>query len=456
MANWELQLVHAVMTTGELRKVIKAGIGPSVFGTVEGRAAFDWLLAYSQRPEHFGEVASPQLFRENFPTIELPQPMQSLHALVEKVKEDRLTRQLHEVLKSAFEGDTSVDVSPYACLAALGEKIRTLNATAASSVKVMDFAEEAHDVLLTRYNSAQEIGGITGIPWPWREFAEKVGGIEPSSMNLLIGVPKAGKTWIALFVMAMMWEMFGRRVLIFSREMSLEQLYARLACILARLDYDDWKHARFTREQKDVFFGTLAALKAERLAGDSRRRLIITKGLTNNTAQSLEALRALIDDLEPDAVFLDSAYQMAEDRDWKTLAKLTSGVMSLVADTPVAAIVTIQDNERKVLDGKQGRGTSTVAMTPTWIQDCHFAAKVINNDNGFVTIQPIAAREGFVRSAGFRIKFNPASNMAFHDWKPEKYSGEEGDPQVPAAPAAPAGGRFFAGPPTRTGSTILK
>ena len=455
MANWELQLIRSIIDTKDLRKAIKAGISSEVFGTVEARASFDWLLGYSLRPEHHGEVASIQLFNDSFRTIELPTPLQTTRALVEKVKEDHLNRKLHELLASAMSGENGVDTNPYGCLAELSDKVRSLHATAAASVKCMDFAEEAHDVLTLKYNTAQAAGGVIGTPWPWPEFTAKIGGMEASSMNLLIGIPKAGKTWIALYVVAKMWELYNRRVLIFSREMSTEQLYARLACILTGLNYEKWRSAAFTPEEHRMFFGVLAAFKEDRASDFERRRIVVTKGLTNNTAQSLETLRALIDDLEPDIVFLDSAYQMSEDRDWKTLAKLTSGVMGIVSDTPVAALVTIQDNERKVRDGKQGRGTSTVAMTPTWIQDCHLAIKVINNDNGYVSLQPIAGREGAFRSAGCRINFKPAEDMSFLDWKPEKLSDDEGDPNQPTV-ATPQPGRIFNTPPVRSGTTVLR
>lgn len=455
MPNWELQLIRSIIETKNLRKTVKAGISSEIFGTVEAKAAFDWLLAYSMRPEHHGEIASLAMFKEVFRTIDLPEPLQSHHALIEKVKEDHLNRKLHEIVAGVYEGDNGIDVNPYGCLAMLSDKVRALHATAAASVQCTDFAEEALDVLALKYTSAEQAGGVIGTPWPWPEFTEKIGGVEPSSMNLLIGIPKAGKTWIALYIVAKMWELYNRRVLIFSREMSVTQLYARLACILTGLNYEKWRKASFTPEEHAMFFGVLAAFKADRASDFERRRMIITKGLTNNVTQSLETLRALIDDLEPDIVFLDSAYQMSEDRDWKTLAKLTSGVMGIVSDTPVAALVTIQDNERKVREGKQGRGTSTVAMTPTWIQDCHLAIKVVNNDNGYVSLVPIAGREGAFRSAACRIHFSPADNMSFADWKAEKLSDEEGDPNQPS-PQAPPPGRIFGGPPTRSGTTVLR
>lgn len=455
MANWELQLIKSIIETKGLRKAVKAGIGPAVFGTTEARASFDYLLAYAARPEHAGEVASEEMFREAFRTVELPAPLQSFEALVEKVKEDHLCRRLHATVASLMEGENSIDNNPYGALMAATEAFRELHASAASVVKVTDFAEEAHDVLSLKYNTAHVAGGCSGMPWPWPELTEKIGGIEPSSMNLLIGIPKAGKTWVALYILGKLWELQARRCLIFSREMSLEQLYARLACIISGMSYTKWQRASFTVEEHALFFAVLEGIKEERLLPGIRRRLVITKGLTNNTTQSLETLRALIDDIEPDVLFLDSAYQLSEDRDWKTLAKLTSGVLQLVSDYPIAGFVTIQDNERKVREGKQGRGTATVAMTPTWMQDCHLAIKVINNDNGYLTLQPIAGRESFVRNGAIRIRFSPADDMGFADYNAETLSDSEGSTDKEPSRPAHVEGRSFS-PPTRSGSSVLK
>lgn len=454
MANWELQLIRSIIDNKGLRKATKAGISAAVFDTAEGKAAFNYLLSYAARPEHAGEVASVELFHETFRTVDLPAPLQSLDALVEKVKEDNLRLKLHATVATLLEGEHSIDANPYGALAVGTELFRELHATAAAAIKVTDFAEEAEDVLMQQYSTAHLAGGVSGMPWPWQELTDKIGGIELYSMNLFIGIPKAGKTWVVLYILAKLWELQSRRILIFSREMSVSQLYARLACILTGLSYDKWRRSAFSTEEHAIFFAVLRGIKEERLLPGIRRRLVVTKGLTNNVAQSLESLRALIDDLEPDVLFLDSAYQLAEDRDWKILAKLTSGVLGIVSDYPIAGMITIQDNERKVREGKQGRGTATVAMTPTWMQDCHLAIKVVNNDNGFITLQPIAGREQFVRNAAIRINFDPAANMSFADYNAETLSDAEG--AVGTEAAQPQGqGRLF-GPPSRSGSSVMR
>ncbi len=92
---------------------------------------------------------------------------------------------------------------------------------------------------------------ITGCPTGFTDLDDKTAGLQPSDLIVIAGRPGMGKTSFALNV-AENAALLGRKVGVFSLEMSRDQLVQRLLCSLARVDLSrlrrgylsdrDWKH----------------------------------------------------------------------------------------------------------------------------------------------------------------------------------------------------------------------
>ncbi len=94
------------------------------------------------------------------------------------------------------------------------------------------------DVDLISKRSMQS-GGLTGITTGFKELDNKLGGLQKSDLIILAARPGMGKTAFALNVGMNAAEKGGASVLVFSMEMSKEQLGQRLIAMRANVDMED-------------------------------------------------------------------------------------------------------------------------------------------------------------------------------------------------------------------------
>lgn len=101
-------------------------------------------------------------------------------------------------------------------------------------------AESIKALLKSVFSSLDErfkaAGGITGVPSGFTDLDEKLAGFQPGELTVLAARPAMGKTSFALSIARNAAVTNGFPVLLFSLEMSSEQLAERLLCSEAKVD----------------------------------------------------------------------------------------------------------------------------------------------------------------------------------------------------------------------------
>ena len=103
-----------------------------------------------------------------------------------------------------------------------------------TSIKDVMFADV--DIISKR---SMENGSLTGVPTGFRDLDNKLGGLQKSDLIIVAARPGMGKTAFALNVAMNAAEKGGAHVLVFSMEMSKEQLGQRLISMRANVDMED-------------------------------------------------------------------------------------------------------------------------------------------------------------------------------------------------------------------------
>jgi replicative DNA helicase len=145
---------------------------------------------------------------------------------------------LRKVIKTAsdlsstiYEGDTPID----ALLDMAEKKIFDIS----SNRNTEDFSH-IHDVLLTSIEKIEDIfhsgGKVTGVSTGFADFDNKTAGLQPSDLILIAARPSMGKTAFALNIAQYAAVRQNVPTVIFSLEMSKEQLVNRLLCSEAMID----------------------------------------------------------------------------------------------------------------------------------------------------------------------------------------------------------------------------
>ena len=146
----------------------------------------------------------------------------------------RLIQASEEIRESCFDQkDTSEDIMDDAekKIFAIAESGQKRDYTSIKDVMFTDM-----DIISKR---SMESGSLTGVTSGFRDLDNKLGGFQKSDLIIVAARPGMGKTAFALNVALNAAEKGGANVLIFSMEMSKEQLGQRLIAMKANVDMED-------------------------------------------------------------------------------------------------------------------------------------------------------------------------------------------------------------------------
>jgi replicative DNA helicase len=109
-----------------------------------------------------------------------------------------------------------------------------------AEVRQLNPIHKVADLLEDSIHRIEEIikshAGYTGVPTGYKRLDEMLSGLQPSDMIVLAARPSVGKTAFALNVAAHIAVQSAKSVLLFSLEMSKEQLVQRLLCMEGRIN----------------------------------------------------------------------------------------------------------------------------------------------------------------------------------------------------------------------------
>jgi replicative DNA helicase len=117
----------------------------------------------------------------------------------------------------------------------------------------------AKDVIVSVYSELERNvkeplapGQVRGLDTGWRDLNAKLQGWKPG-LYVVLGEPHVGKSWFALEAAQNVAER-GKRALVFSLEMTAEQLVRRLCLAYAGLSQRDYDLGRITADQAERFY----------------------------------------------------------------------------------------------------------------------------------------------------------------------------------------------------------
>lgn len=212
--------------------------------------------------------------------------------------------------------------------------------------------EDSLDMVESDYDIAKRTVGLRGVPTGYPYFDEVTDGLQNATMTTIVGRTGRGKTTLALR-MAKAARDAGRSVLFLSMEMGVLQLARRSFAMDSLID------PTFLRS------GRLSTL-VER---EMRRQVAMLKDsdlppfywLAGNFKKSTDALRAAVEEVEPDLVVADAAYLMKGTSRTKANAKheMISDVIEDLNELFIAVdrpgLITVQFNRTAIKNNDRGK-----------------------------------------------------------------------------------------------------
>jgi hypothetical protein len=405
------------------------GINVNVFGNPEAVAVWSYIDFYFKRSDRYGHIPSEEFLLETFSTLELPSPQECFEDLCSLVKA-RWQRRKTEAAWETYRIDLKIDQR--AALTSLSNTLIALQEQQNTNGDI-SFSDVALNEFIADMENLETAKGITGIPFPWPRLNEATGGIQQGDYILIYALPKSMKTWVGLYL-AVHVALTGRKVLVYSREMTWETTRRRIGCILAQVDYTKFKKNLLTPAKKVEVLDAVEWFCTE-CEGDIQFTNIERP---DGSAGGPDEVRRKIEIYKPQLVLLDSAYMLelpnahVNPYDWKSLAVINRRCKQICKKTGVPTIAILQENERAAHKYKNTRGTASLAMNTSAIMDCDLSIRVVyRSDLEEMSLHLPAARE--TREKGFTIHAKAAYNFGYaHDrlWEVGDENSEGEDPGV--------------------------
>jgi len=436
MATWELQLVSRIVRTGEINTVLQWGITPEDFLTNEGRGFFRHLLSYFSMPQTAGAVLGPNAVRSIYPNFVLcDDESMTTEALCGEVRKARLSIDLKQGIQGALE---LVDYDPLAAASRLNLLTSDIQNLGTSKNTDVHFSD-AFDRSIGKYELKERGVDLSVASWPWYPLQDATGGVEKEDYIIFYGRPKSMKSWVLAALIAYYYEC-GKRLLIYTKEMTPDNIFMRVSAALARIRYQEYRKANLSAQERESLYITRRMVHALRTA---QTTVCLSGQDAPEGGDTVPWFRSKIETHKPDLAFIDGMYLMSNIRggrrqkDNERVRDISRDLRRIPLDLGVPVFATIQANRDAAKH--QEANLDEVAFSDALSQDGTIIARVIN-ERQQPTIALLLAGSREFELNGFRIYGVPATNFDYagpitekeaEKAKEQDAESEGGNPKVP-------------------------
>jgi replicative DNA helicase len=385
MVNWELRLVSKIIETGDIKTALREKMSLDLLQSTEAKQVFKYLL--EQYHTH-GAVPTFEMVAETFNQIKVPKGVpDNLKLVCDHVRKKYLAAAVREV---SVEISEMADKDPEGAVV----KISTANATLSQIARVGEdlILSKTVEEFTNEYALRKKLmamGKTIGIPYPWPAMNTESMGMMPEEFILFYGRMKSMKTFVTSYMAAHAYYVSKKRVLFFTREMSPKQMQSRVNCSIAEVPFGPYRKGKLTDGDEKKLMTRVSELP--KFDKDPNARLLNRKEpcfiiATDSRIEGggISTIRAMIEQYDPDIVFIDGIYLMRDDqkgdrgRDWKNMANITSDIKMTAQRYGIPIVGSSQANREGNKKG-QSQGMTDISFSDSMAQDADLIIKVVKD-----------------------------------------------------------------------------
>jgi replicative DNA helicase len=434
----ENMLLTKILTDKDFASLQKSQITEDFFVTPECKEVFCYIRDIYFGGTTSGHIPSLELVQKQFASFYAYSSPDSIPILCLQLRNQKIRLELltlgHRIIQEA-------DYDPATALASLRTGSSTLSSLAEAGQDLS--ISGAYQQLLSSYELTQNSQGMLGIPYPWAPLNEVTQGKQPGQFIVLYGRPKSLKSWLAVHNAVHDYIVARRRVLFYTCEMSPFMLSQRVAACISGVDYAQFKAGKLQPELKERTFQILKDLAEDEKYADSANsrgpfiRFMSSKSArSGNNGGGVGWLRAKIEELDPDIVYVDGMYLMKDDRsgtrsvDWKAMSHISQDLKIACTDYEIPIIGVTQANRNA--QNSTGEDLTELSFSDSLGQDADAVFRVTKHER--ITESGAKFNELYLKAPGLReAKFegiviggDPAYDFTFKRMMTEEM---EGPPQ---------------------------
>lgn len=351
-----------------------------------------WRLMRSYYMEH-RETIPRDVLHANRPGFQFVLGADSVEGVVNTVRNRWIERSAQDIIDEAEIDYENPELGITTTIA----ELTTLRATIDSSTGV-DIARTIRTAR-GRYEDRKACGGKIGLEWAWAPLQEATFGAHYGSYTIWYARPKNCKTFVLLYQLIEWKAIYNRKILLINRELSVDQVQDRVICLLAQIDYNDFKRGALSAEAMSCYD---AAEEMFESWGNFIVEAIDTDG--KEAAIDVDALCEKYGLEEGDVCAIDGMYFYAEGSDWKSMQAFSKGIQKVFRRRKVVGLATTQGNRNQGKNDMDAGQEMGLGDGP--IQDCDLAIRVgYNDEEKDITMAIRAVRDGVMASWVIHAKF---------------------------------------------------
>jgi len=385
--DYEKAIITKAVKAKKLLTILNAGISPKHFFNKKLREIFEYVIDAHKQD---GSIPSSKelALKYNFTTIDTSKFRTAF--VIDEFKENFKRVAMMEILKDGHHELTEGD--PTDALKILNKGIQDFSSEF-TLAKDIDLSTVVLDVKKDCAETRQA-GGVSGIKSPWAEFDKVSGGFNPEDMIVLCSRPKVGKTWLTLFI-ASFCTANGKKALFVSKDMTSRYLKRRYIGLRSKVPYP---------ELKSGFLTTKSQLKMTKVHADLQKEkdqfILIEDDLSTDTGVNF--IDAKVHEHQPDIVFIDGVYLLADDgglQDERPRLRAVSRDIKKMARRRKVPVFVVHQITRDKASKKTGEaGASGFYGSDGFFQDADLALELICNKDlrmeGARRLKIVGSREG--------------------------------------------------------------
>jgi replicative DNA helicase len=373
----ELALLSHIIRKKELEKALEWGIEADDFKTNEGSKLFSMMLDMYRDPRNKGGLMGEYAVREQFPDfVFCNDDGTTLETYCMKVRRQRHLMSNASIARALVDTEDDPIQTASSCAHMLQQKVLSIGYGARDDVSFADALGRA----ITDHDLRKSGVDMSICQWPWDPFNTMSGGVEKDDYIVFYGRPKSKKSWVLAEFIASVFNQ-NKVPLIYTKEMTADNIFKRVGACLQRLPYQEFRMGRLSPEERE----RLAQLLD--LAQDVRRYakdMVCLDGKDTNNGDTIEWLTSKVKRYRPDVVFIDGLYLMSDNRgsrgqkDNFRVQNISRAARQMVLETGVPLVATMQATRSAA--AHKGANLDEIAYSDAIAQDVTAAIRVINED----------------------------------------------------------------------------
>jgi len=410
-----MQLLSYIVKNGSLSEATGSwGIQERDFITDEGRDVFQGLVRAARDPRNKRGQLGVNAVKNLWPDFTICHDRgMTLEALCTSVRRNRHRLELQTVSREIINSsDDPLEAASHA-VERLQRNVLAIGYGAQSDVSLVDAFErnlEDHDM--------RQAGVDTSVAkWPWDVFNEATGGVQDDDYIVFYGRPKSKKSWMLTFFIASMF-LQGKTPLIYTKEMTADNLMRRITACLGEVNYQDYRHGRLTFEQREYMERIKNACRDLQRFQD----IIILDGKDSQGGDTVDWLQAKAEKYKPGIIFIDGMYLMKDARGGKgqkdnfRVQNISRDVRQMILNLKTPVVASLQAN--RAAAGNQQANLDEIAFSDSVGQDATAVLRVINEPrhpdyNGKDVVSLIVGGSREWQFSGCRIYADCAEDFSY-------------------------------------------